>query len=125
MLQRLTLARQSAYLAAHLLDQGRPCDIELMSAKLFNVESSIESAQEAVKIHAACGLFTDRPVERYLRDAFHIYAPAGTSEIQGLRLGEFALGENKGQWSERLADLVRTPPPDAREPEPVPVGELV
>ncbi|MDX3518409.1 acyl-CoA dehydrogenase family protein [Streptomyces scabiei] len=125
MLQRLTLARQSAYLAAHLLDQGRPCDIELMSAKLFNVESSIESAQAAVKIHAACGLFTDRPVERYLRDAFHIYAPAGTSEIQGLRLGEFALGENKGQWSERLADLVRTPRPEPREPEPVPVGELV
>ncbi|ULR54159.1 acyl-CoA dehydrogenase family protein [Streptomyces deccanensis] len=127
MLQRLTLARQSAYLAAHLLDNGRPCDVELMSAKLYNVEASIESAQESVKMHAACGLFTDRPVERYLRDAFHIYAPAGTSEIQGLRLGEFALGENKGEWSERLSELVRTPQVEQRqpEPEPVPVGELV
>ena len=114
-------------LAAHLLDNGRPCDVELMSAKLYNVEASIESAQESVKMHAACGLFTDRPVERYLRDAFHIYAPAGTSEIQGLRLGEFALGENKGEWSERLADLVRTPQVEQRRPErePVPVGELV
>ncbi|WNZ07961.1 acyl-CoA dehydrogenase family protein [Streptomyces sp. 11x1] len=125
MLQRLTLARQSAYLAAHLLDNGRPCDVELMSAKLYNVEASIESAQESVKMHAACGLFTDRPLERYLRDAFHIYAPAGTSEIQGLRLGEFALGENKGEWSERLAELVRTPQADERQQEPVPVGELV
>ncbi|TQE37091.1 acyl-CoA dehydrogenase [Streptomyces ipomoeae] len=125
MLQRLTLARQSAYLAAHLLDNGRPCDVELMAAKLFNVESSIESAQAAVKMHAATGLFTDRPVERYLRDAFHIYAPAGTSEIQGLRLGEFALGENKGEWSERLSHLVRSPQSVSRETELDPVGELV
>ncbi|GHH81156.1 acyl-CoA dehydrogenase family protein [Streptomyces capitiformicae] len=124
-LQRLTLARQSAYLAAHLLDNGRPCDVELMAAKLFNVESSIESAQAAMKMHAACGLLTDRPLERYLRDAFHIYAPAGTSEIQALRLGEFALGENRGQWSERLADLVRTPQPNPQQTELDPVGELV
>lgn len=125
MLQRLTLARQSAYLAAHLLDQGRPCDVELMTAKLFNVESSIESAQEAMEIHAAAGLFTDRPVERYLRDALHIYAPAGTSDIQCLRLGEFALGENKGQWSQRLADLVRNPRSVPLRTRPEAVGELV
>ncbi|MEW2400361.1 acyl-CoA dehydrogenase family protein [Streptomyces sp. NPDC046862] len=125
MLQRLTLARQSAYLAAHLLDQGRPCDVELMTAKLFNVESSIESAQEAMEIHAAAGLFTDRPIERYLRDALHIYAPAGTSDIQCLRLGEFALGENKGQWSQRLADLVRNPRSVPLRTRPEAVGELV
>jgi alkylation response protein AidB-like acyl-CoA dehydrogenase len=125
MLQRLTLARQSAYLAAHLLDQGRPCDVELMTAKLFNVESSIESAQEAMEIHAAAGLFTDRPIERYLRDALHIYAPAGTSDIQALRLGEFALGENRGQWSQRLADLVRNPRSVPLRTRPEAVGELV
>jgi hypothetical protein len=28
--------------------------------------------------------------------------------VQLLRLGEVALGTSKGQWSERLADLVRT-----------------
>ncbi|MPY61297.1 acyl-CoA dehydrogenase family protein [Streptomyces spongiae] len=125
MLQRLTLARQSAYLAAHLLDQGRPCDAELMTAKLFNVESSIESAQDAMEIHAAAGLFTDRPVERFLRDALHIYAPAGTSDIQCLRLGEFALGENRGQWSQRLADLVRHPRSVPLRTRPEAVGELV
>lgn len=50
-----------------------------------------------METHAACGLFTDSPVERYLRDAYHIFAPAGTSDIQLLRLGEIALGLSKGQ----------------------------
>ena len=39
-----------------------------------------------------------------LRDAFHIFAPAGTSDIQLLRLGEAAIGTAKGQWSERFAE---------------------
>jgi alkylation response protein AidB-like acyl-CoA dehydrogenase len=54
-------------------------------------------------VHGAAGLFADRPVERYLRDAHHIFAPAGTSDIQLLRLGEAALGISKGQWSQRFA----------------------
>ncbi|WP_033027291.1 acyl-CoA dehydrogenase family protein [Streptomyces rimosus] len=105
---RLLLARLAAYHAVHLLDRGLPCDAELMNAKLVNVESALESARDAMDIHAACGLFTDRPVERYLRDAHHIFAPAGTSDIQLLRLGELALGAPKGEWSSRLSDVVRT-----------------
>jgi hypothetical protein len=50
------------------------------------------------------GLFTDHPIERYVRDAHHIFAPAGTSDVQLLRLGETALGTAKGQWSERFGD---------------------
>jgi len=115
MKHRLMTARLAAYHAVHLLDQGLPCDAELMSAKLFNVESALESARDSMDIHAASGLYTDRPVERYLRDAHHIYAPAGTSDVQLLRLGEIALGTAKGQWSERLADLVRTVPAQRRE----------
>jgi hypothetical protein len=45
-------------------------------------------------------------VERYLRDAHHIFAPAGTSDVQLLRLGEVALGMSKGQWSQRLAPVL-------------------
>jgi alkylation response protein AidB-like acyl-CoA dehydrogenase len=103
-------ARLAAYYAVHLLDNGLPCDAELMNAKLINVESALDSARNAMEIHAACGLFTDRPLERFLRDAHHIFAPAGTSDVQLLRLGEVALGTSKGQWSVRLADLVRTEP---------------
>jgi len=109
MQSRLMTARLAAYHAVHLLDCGLPCDAELMNAKLINVEYALDSARNAMEVHAAAGLFTDRPVERYLRDAHHIFAPAGTSDIQLLRLGEVALGRAKGQWSERLADVVRTP----------------
>ncbi|TJZ56963.1 acyl-CoA dehydrogenase [Streptomyces piniterrae] len=115
---RLLLARLSAYHAVHLLDQGQPCDAELMNAKLVNVESALESARDSMDIHAASGLFTDRPVERFLRDAHHMFAPAGTSDIQLLRLGELALGQAKGDWSGRLAELLRLEPSEwPEEPE--------
>ncbi|MEU0965020.1 acyl-CoA dehydrogenase family protein [Streptomyces sp. NPDC005917] len=117
MQHRLMTARLAAYHAVHRLDHGQPCDAELMSAKFLNVESARDSARDSMDIHAASGLFTDRPVERYLRDAEHIYAPAGTSDIQLLRLAEHALGTAKGQWSERLADLVRTEPTDHLDAE--------
>ncbi|MEC3995528.1 acyl-CoA dehydrogenase family protein [Actinacidiphila sp. DG2A-62] len=107
MQSRLMTARLAAYHAAHLLDEGEPCDAELMNAKLINVELALDSARAAMEVHAASGLFTDTPVERYLRDAHHIFAPAGTSDVQLLRLGEVALGLDKGQWSQRLSDLVR------------------
>jgi alkylation response protein AidB-like acyl-CoA dehydrogenase len=124
MKHRLMMARLAAYHAVHLLDQGLPCDAELMSAKVFNVESALDSARDSMEIHAASGLFTDRPVERYLRDAHHIYAPAGTSDIQLLRLGEIALGTAKGQWSEQLADLVRTVPAERRDEQLETAGHL-
>lgn len=101
---RLMTARITAYHAVHLLDRGLPCDVELMNAKLVNVESALDSARESMEVHAAAGLSTDRPIERYLRDAFHIFAPAGTSDIQRLRLAEEALGRSRGQWSERIVN---------------------
>jgi acyl-CoA dehydrogenase len=103
MQSRLMTARLAAYHAVHLLDRGLPCDAELMNAKLINVEYALDSARNAMEIHGAAGLYTDRPIERYLRDAHHIFAPAGTSDVQLLRLGEMALGTSKGQWSELLA----------------------
>ncbi len=109
MQSRLMTARLAAHHAVYLLDNGKPCDVELMNAKVLNVESAMDSARNAMEIHAAAGLFTDRPIERYMRDAHHIFAPAGTSDIQWLRIAETTLGQSKGQWSERLADKVATP----------------
>jgi alkylation response protein AidB-like acyl-CoA dehydrogenase len=105
MQSRLMTARLAAYHAAHLLDNGAACDPELINAKLINVEYALDSARNAMEIHSAAGLLTDRPIERYLRDAFHIFAPAGTSDIQLLRLGETALGTAKGSWSQRFAEI--------------------
>lgn len=98
---RVMTSRLAAYHAAHLLDAGVEGDAELMNSKLIAVELALDSARAAMEIHAAAGLMADRPMERYLRDAHHIFAPAGTSDIQLLRLAEFALGQSEGQWSRR------------------------
>jgi alkylation response protein AidB-like acyl-CoA dehydrogenase len=107
MQSQLMTARLLAYHAAHMLDEGMPCDTELMNAKLVNVESSLDSARTAMEVHAAYGLSADRQIERYVRDAHHIYAPAGTSDVQRLRIAEVALGTSKGQWSQQLATQLR------------------
>lgn len=103
---RVMTARLAAYHAAHLLDTGAACDAELMNAKLINVELALDSARAAMEIHAAAGLMADVPIGRYLRDAHHIFAPAGTSDVQLLRLAEHALGQSKGQWSQRLSAVL-------------------
>ncbi|WP_405893448.1 acyl-CoA dehydrogenase family protein [Streptomyces sp. NBC_01527] len=103
---RVMTARLAAYHAAHLLDTGADCDAELMNAKLINVELALDSARAAMEIHAAAGLMSDAPIGRYLRDAHHIFAPAGTSDIQLLRLAEVALGQSKGHWSQRLSAVL-------------------
>ncbi|MEU2628917.1 acyl-CoA dehydrogenase family protein [Kitasatospora sp. NPDC007106] len=107
MQSRLMTARLAAYHAAHLLDLGRPCDAELMNSKLVNTEYALDSARNAMEIHAARGLQSDFRIERYLRDATHVYPPAGTSDVQRLRLGQVAAGSYGVQWSEKLAELVK------------------
>ncbi|WP_433229988.1 acyl-CoA dehydrogenase family protein [Micromonospora sp. CA-248260] len=100
---RLMTARLAAYHAVHLLDSGQPCDAELINAKLINAEHAIDSARDAMEIHAAHGLHpTQSPIERYFRDTLHIAAPAGTSDIQLLRLAEHALGTTRQPWSTRF-----------------------
>lgn len=103
MKSRLMTAQQAVYAAASMLDQGIACDAELMHAKFVSAEGAIDSGLNAMEIYGAAGLSVDQPVERLLRDALHLRAPAGTSEIQLLRLAECALGTYKGQWSERFA----------------------
>ncbi|GAB2778131.1 acyl-CoA dehydrogenase family protein [Streptomyces daliensis] len=119
MTSRLMTAQLTAYHAVHLLDGGQPCDEWLINSKLVNTEYARASAHDAMNIHGAAALGTDLPIERYRRDAEHIFAPAGTSDIQRLRLAEATLGTTKGSWSDKLADRVRpeTAPANAR-PQP-------
>ncbi|MBO1329910.1 acyl-CoA dehydrogenase family protein [Streptomyces sp. VRA16 Mangrove soil] len=108
MQSRLMTARTLAYHAVHLLDLGLPCDAELMNAKVVNVESAMDSARTAMEVHAAIGLSAERGLERMYRDAAHIYAPAGTSDVQWHRLAQVAVGSARGeQWSVRLAAALR------------------
>lgn len=103
----LMSAEMAAYHAVGMLDEGRACDAELMHAKLVTYESSIDAARLAMEVHAAHGLEPSRQVERFYRDAPHIYAPAGTADVQRLRLSEVALGTYRGNWSTRLVEQLR------------------
>lgn len=108
MQSRLMTARLATYHAAHMLDEGLDCDAELFSAKLTNFEMARDSAHVAMEIHAAHGLAENSPIGRCLRDVWHMYAPAGTSDVQRLRLFEVAVGAYKGSWSRRFADDLRS-----------------
>ena len=105
MQHRLMASQQALYLAADLLDRRPrpPCDAELIHANLACTEGALASANDAMRLHAACGLFTDRPIERLYRDARCLEPPAGTTDIQLLRLSEFALGIERWQWSQLVA----------------------
>lgn len=104
MVSNLMTAQSVLYSAADMLDRGARGDGQLMNAKLVNYELGTASAKLGMEVHAACGLFADRPIERYFRDAHAIFAPAGTSDVQRLRLARFALGTaQQPQWSQRFA----------------------
>src|SRR5918992_2964049 len=84
---RLMTAELTCYHAAHLLDRGMGCDRELMNANLRGTEYVLASADDAMKVHAAAGLFPGREVERLWRDARCLWPPPGNPGIQTLRLG--------------------------------------
>ncbi|GHH22149.1 acyl-CoA dehydrogenase family protein [Streptomyces lanatus] len=103
MYDRLQTAQGAAYQAVHLLDQGLPCDAQLIGAKNTGHELAADSARDAMELHAADGLDGDYLLQRLFRDIQHTYAPAGTGEFQRIHLAKTALGESGIEWSERLA----------------------
>jgi alkylation response protein AidB-like acyl-CoA dehydrogenase len=120
MQSRLITARIAAYHAVYLLDRGIPCDAELINAKLINTEYVLDSARNAMEIFAARGLQKWYNIERYLRDAAHLDPPAGTSDVQRLRLGQVAAGVYGPQWSAKLAGRSRTASVPAPDPDHAP-----
>ncbi|MER5988699.1 acyl-CoA dehydrogenase family protein [Streptomyces sp. NPDC001787] len=105
----LLTAELLAHDAVRLLDEGRGDDGMLMNSKLVNVSSAIDAARTAMEIHGAACLEQDHPLGRFMRDALCLYPPAGTGDIQVLRLAQAALGTGGPQWSRRLAHLTHLP----------------
>ncbi|WP_405388073.1 acyl-CoA dehydrogenase [Streptomyces sp. NBC_01102] len=100
---RLRAARILAYQSVHLLDQGLSCDTDLVNAKYLGHQWAMTSAQDAMELHGAHALDHDYVLQRLWRDIQHTYPPAGTGEVQRIRLADAALDEDHIQWSERLA----------------------
>ncbi|MFG3134412.1 acyl-CoA dehydrogenase family protein [Streptomyces tendae] len=100
---RLRAARVLAYQAVHLLDEGLSCDGDLMTSKYLGHQWAMQSAQDAMELHGARALDGDYILQRLWRDIQHTYPPAGTGEVQRIRLADTAFDEDCIQWSERLA----------------------
>ncbi|MEU9270040.1 acyl-CoA dehydrogenase family protein [Streptomyces sp. NPDC048251] len=112
---RAIMARILAYHAVDMLDRGLPCDAELCAAKSLGHELAAEAGRDAMELHGANALLEGRPIERVWRDMQTTYAPAGTGEVQRIRLAQALLHEHghpgeeteHTQWSVRLAYLTR------------------
>ncbi|WSN45876.1 acyl-CoA dehydrogenase family protein (plasmid) [Streptomyces sp. NBC_01334] len=112
---RAIMARILAYHAVDMLDRGLPCDMELIAAKAIGHELAAEAGQDAMELHGANALTQEHPIERVWRDMQTTYAPAGTGEVQRIRLAQNLLHEHHHpseetdhtQWSTRLAHLTR------------------
>ncbi|MFJ6433337.1 acyl-CoA dehydrogenase family protein [Streptomyces sp. NPDC091416] len=109
---RLRAARILAYQSVHLLDQGLSCDAELINAKYLGHQWAMTSAQDAMELHGAHALDGEYVLQRMWRDIQHTYPPAGTGEIQRIRLADAAFQEDDIQWSERLAAKTAWTQPD-------------
>lgn len=105
---RLITSRLVAYDAVRALDEGASCDIELMNAKLVNTESALTSVREAIDIFGARAGQAEYNLDRYLRDIVHTLPPAGTSDIQRLRLSQAAFGDYPPEWSALLREHLAT-----------------
>ena len=100
---RLRASRILTYQAVHLLDQRLPCDADLINAKYLGHQWAAQSAQDAMQLHGAHALDRDYVLQRLWRDIQHTYPPAGTGEVQRIRLADAAFHEDHIQWSEHLA----------------------
>ncbi|MFC7994024.1 acyl-CoA dehydrogenase family protein [Streptomyces pilosus] len=100
---RLRAGRILAYQSLHLLDQGLPCDADLINAKYLGHQWAMQSAQDAMKLHAAHALDRDYVLQRPWCDIQQTYPPAGTGEVQRIRLADAVFDEDHIQGSEHLA----------------------
>ncbi|MEE1741164.1 acyl-CoA dehydrogenase family protein [Streptomyces sp. BE147] len=117
----LMSGRVIAYDAVSRLDRGEACDDELVNAKLQTARWAQESAQWGMEVHGAAGLLVEHGIERLHRDAQHLWAPAGTGDIQAKRLAEGVTGHHTQHlpWSVLLApSLASTCDGMTRSPAP-------
>jgi alkylation response protein AidB-like acyl-CoA dehydrogenase len=103
MQHRLMHAELAAYYAAHLLDQGEPCDPWLHHAKLTAHRAGTTASEHAKQLWGGHAARLGTPLEQFRRDFDLIHAPAGPDDLQLKRLAEAVLGPHRSQWSVRHA----------------------
>ncbi|GHB81848.1 acyl-CoA dehydrogenase [Streptomyces umbrinus] len=115
---RLIMARILTYHAVDMLDRGLSCDDELVAAKGLGHDLAYESGNDAMQLHAANGLDGDYPIQRVWRDMQTTYAPAGTGEVQRLRLAGNLLPEETSESARIPWSVLHAARPQPFTPNP-------
>jgi acyl-CoA dehydrogenase len=92
MATRLEAARQLAYHAAALCDEGKPFTREASIAKLFCTDNAMETAIDAVQLAGGYGFIQEYPFERHFRDAKALQIYEGTNQVQRVVIARDLLG---------------------------------
>jgi len=88
-------ARLLVHRAAWMKDQGQRNTLQVSMAKYFAAEVAVRAANEAVKVFGSYGFSSEYPVERLYRDSKSYQIVEGTSNIQKMIIGQYALGMRK------------------------------
>ncbi|WP_254535288.1 acyl-CoA dehydrogenase family protein [Halomarina litorea] len=91
MAQRVDAARLLTFRAAHRADEGGDVARELSMAKVYATEAAVDTASDAMDLHGGIGYTTERPVERYLRDAKLLTVAGGPNDLHRNTVGERVL----------------------------------
>lgn len=81
MISKRLLGRLMTFYTAYLLDQGLETPLESALVKLFNADSALEIAIEAIQCMGGDGLSNSYPPARAMRDAKLAQIVAGTQEV--------------------------------------------
>jgi alkylation response protein AidB-like acyl-CoA dehydrogenase len=81
MATELEAARQLAYHAAFLIDNGIECVKEVSMAKLFCCETAFQIMDRCLQLHGGYGYMTEYPVSRAWRDVRVNTIAGGTSDV--------------------------------------------
>jgi len=96
MIAKMVRDRDAGYLltmrAATLKNEGVRNTRETALAKWYASEAAWRAATDAVQIHGAYGFSREFPVERYLRNSKGAVIYEGTTQVQEIMQGEYALG---------------------------------
>ncbi len=95
MATEIDAARQLVWLAAWLMDQGKPCGKESAMAKMYGSDVAMKVTTEALQIFGGYGYMKDYPMEKLMRDAKLLQIYEGTNEIQRLVISREVIGPIK------------------------------
>ncbi len=109
MISKLTIARTFSFYTAHMIEQGFETPMESAVVKLFNSDSALQVATEAIQCMGGDGLANSYFPSRAMRDAKLTQIVAGTQEVnklvifrQGLGLFEEGLKSIPFKFNEEL-----------------------